>query len=251
MDSAPHNISAITDISANIFAVLILILVAVVAVRERSPLHDATPQEIDVVKDVASIERSPLGSDQLFDLLYERGNGVPSIKIDLFDDRIDAVVGTKTERFDSVEKAVLRIAQFVAASDRLPVAVYVFDHRFYRRVTDALKSAGWVWRELSVPQALRESAPETKGQSWSRGFQQLIVRPSDRTLFRTEIARLLQSGSVDTPFVAGSSEGSRLQSPETIIERLVQWWRSLLQALTIVIGLFFVAWVEIARPRDQ
>ena len=149
------------------------------------------------------------------------------------------------------EKAVLRIAQFVAASDRLPVAVYVFDHRFYRRVTDALKSAGWVWRELSVPQALRESAPGTKGQSWSRGFQQLIVRPSDRTLFRTEIARLLQSGSVDTPFVAGSSERSRLQSPETIIERLVQWWRSLLQALTIVIGLFFVAWVEIVRPRDQ
>ncbi len=132
MNSPPQTISAISDISANIFAVLILILIAIVAVRERAPLQDVTPRDLDLETDVASVERAPLGSDELFDLLYERRDGAPSIKIDLFDARIDAVIDGKAGRFESGEKAAVRFRQLAAVSSRSSVALYVFDNRFYR-----------------------------------------------------------------------------------------------------------------------
>lgn len=93
-------------------AVLILILIAIVAVRELAPLQDVTPRDLDLEADVTSVERAPLGSDELFDLLYERRDGAPSIKIDLFDARIDAVIDGKAEGFESGEKAAVRQQAF-------------------------------------------------------------------------------------------------------------------------------------------
>lgn len=252
MNSTPQNISAITDISANIFAVLILILIAIVAVRERAPLQDVTPRELDLEKDVASVERAPLGSDELFDLLYERRDGAPSIKIDLFDARIDAVIGGKAERFESGEKAAVRFRQLATVPSRPSVALYVFDNRFYRRITDSLKAAGWTWREMSVPQALTENGPGTKSQAWSRGFRELIAQSSERMRFRSELAQLLQSSSSDRPLDSGANgeSGAVRQSAETLVERLVGWWRTMLEAFAIIGGLVFVCWVERARLRN-
>jgi hypothetical protein len=119
VNSAPHNISAITDISANIFTLLIFILIMMLAAQERPLVRAEAGLVVDVEKDLAGVERSPLGSDELFDLLYDRGERATSVKIDLFDQGIDVSVDGRTERFNSVESAVLRLKQ-IAASTACP-----------------------------------------------------------------------------------------------------------------------------------
>jgi hypothetical protein len=67
--SVSHNISAMTDISANIFALLILILIIMLAARENSPAPGAEGLLIiDPEKDVAGVERAPLSSEELIEL---------------------------------------------------------------------------------------------------------------------------------------------------------------------------------------
>ena len=57
--SVSHNISAMTDISANIFALLILILLIMLAAHENAPAPGTEGlQIIDLEKDVAGVERA-------------------------------------------------------------------------------------------------------------------------------------------------------------------------------------------------
>jgi hypothetical protein len=170
--SVSHNISAMTDISANIFALLILILLIMLAARENAPAPRIEGQQvIDLEKDLAGVERAPLSSEELIELLYERRERASSTKIDLLEQEIVISFGGKTERFGTTEIAVSRLRQ--SASVGSPVGVYVFSHRFYRDISDSLKTLGWSWREISIPQALRASAGGPQG--WSAGFSELIA----------------------------------------------------------------------------
>jgi hypothetical protein len=95
-----HNISAMTDISANIFALLILILIIMLAARENSPTPRVQgPQVIDVEKDVAGVERSPLSSEEVIELLYERRERASSTKIDLLERKDRALRHDRKCRF--------------------------------------------------------------------------------------------------------------------------------------------------------
>jgi hypothetical protein len=247
VNPASHNISAITDISANIFALLIFILIMMLAAQERPVVRSDAGVVVDVEKELAGMERSPLGSDELFDLLYDRGEGTASVKIDLFDQGIDVTVDGRTEHFNSVDSAVPRLRQ-IAASTHLPVGIYVFSHQFYRNVTDNLKVFGWSWRELSVPQALRDVRAGRAGQSWSAGFSELIARPSNRGQFRIELARLLQSSADGN--LSKSQHGAALGHwRDAITDNIVRWSRMALDAIALFGGLIFVAWVEMRRSR--
>jgi hypothetical protein len=251
VNPTPHNISAITDISANIFALLIFILIIMLAAGGHAPASRAdAPQMIDVAKDIAGVERAPLGSDELFDLLYDRGEGTASVKIDLFDRGIAVIFGGEAEHFASIENAVPRLRQ-IAAAARRPIGVYVFGHHFYRSVTDKFKAFGLQWREVSVPQALRDFRTAQNGQGWSEGFSQLIARPSNRTRFRVELAHLLQSSSTDEKagqnWLRGGAVSSQPQ--ETTIDSLMRWSRTAANAIAIFGGLAFVGWIEMRRSR--
>src|SRR6476660_6557290 len=101
MSPAPQNISAMTDISANIFSLLILILIIVLAARAQNGSHTETPSQIDIEKDLMGVERSPLSRGELFELLYERNEKEQSIKIDLFDKTIDIITTRKIWHFNS------------------------------------------------------------------------------------------------------------------------------------------------------
>jgi hypothetical protein len=244
LSSLYRDISAVTDISANIFTLLILILIIMLAARGNS----SPPQVIHVETDTIGVERAPLGSDELFDLLYARRASAQSTKIDLFAHGIDVISAGKTQHFTSVEAALARLNES-ARFTGVPVGVYVFSHRFYRDTTIALKTMGSEWREVSVPQALRDSSAKIEGQGWSTGFFELIVRSTDRAQFRNELAQLLQASSVDGHFKqserqAADSSGHR---PERIIDRLGRWSRIALDAMSIFIGLIFVGWVETRR----
>jgi len=251
VNPTPHTIPAITDISANIFALLIFILIIMLATKGHAPASRvAAPQTIDVEKDIVGIERVPLGSDELFELLYDRGRGTASVKIDLFEREIDVVYGGEIKRFASIESAVPRLRQ-IAVAARRPIGVYVFGHHFYRSVTDSLKMFGLQWREVSVPQALRDFRTQRNGQGWSEGFSRLIVQPSNRARFRAELARLLQSSSANEKsdlnwFRSGSGSS---QPQETIIDSVMRWSRTVANAISILGGFIFVSWVETRRGR--
>jgi hypothetical protein len=253
--SAPQNVSILTDISANIFALLILFLIILLAAREGSPSHRAeAPQVIDIEKQFASVERSPLSGDELFDLLYDRREAAAATRIDLLGQSINVVSAGNTERFSSVENAAPRLRQLAAASGNAPAGVYVLSHRFYRGLAANLTALGWTWREMSVPEALRDSGSETRDRGWSAGFSQLIAQPSDRAQFRLKLAQLLQSASTDDNAQFGQS-GWMVASPShsspTIIAKLEPWARGVLNATSIFCGLAFIAWVELRRKRAR
>ena len=249
MISVSHNISAMTDISANIFALLILILIIMLAARENSSAPGArTLQVVDLEKDLASVERAPLGSDDLIELLYERRERASSIKIDLLEREIVISFAGKTEHFGKGENAVSRLKQIASASVS-PVGVYVFSHRFYHSISDCLTTLGWPWREISIPQALRASSAGGP-QGWSAGFSELIAHSSDRSQFRASLARLLQSASqTEHSNQSWHERGNAAQRPETMIGQLVRWLRTALQAIPLLGGFIFVACVEIIRVK--
>jgi len=237
-----------TDISANIFALLILILIIMLAARENSSAPGArTLQVVDLEKDLASVERAPLGSDDLIELLYERRERASSIKIDLLEREIVISFAGKTEHFGKGENAVSRLKQIASASVS-PVGVYVFSHRFYHSISDCLTTLGWPWREISIPQALRASAGGPQG--WSAGFSELIAHSSDRSQFRASLARLLQSASqTEHSNQSRHERGNAAQRPETMIGQLVRWLRTALEAIPLLGGFIFVACVEIIRVK--
>ena len=245
--SVSHNISAMTDISANIFALLILILIIMLAARENSPAPGAEAlQIIDLEKDVAGVERAPLSSEELIDLLYERRERASSTKIDLLEQEIVISFGGKTEHFGTTENAVSRLRQIGSVGS--PVGVYVFSHRFYRNISDSLKTLGWSWREISIPQALRASAGGPQG--WSAGFSELIAHSSDRSQFRADLARLLRSASQNEHSNQSWHErGNAAQRPERMIGQLARWLRAALDAISLLGGFIFIACVEIIRMK--
>ena len=130
----------------------------------------------------------------------------------------------------------------------LSVRVYVISYNFYRMVSDSLKVVGRSWRELSVPQALRDVRAGRAGQSWSAGFSELIARPSNRGQFRIELARLLQSsadGNLSESRHGGGAASGHWR--DTIVDNLVRWSRTVLNAIALFGGLIFVTWVEMRR----
>jgi hypothetical protein len=245
--SVSHNISAMTDISANIFALLILILLIMLAARENAPAPWAEGlQIIDLEKDVAGVERAPLSSEELIEILYERRERASSTKIELLEQEIVISFGGKTERSGTTEIAVSRLRQIASVDS--PVGVYVFSHRFYRDISDSLKTLGWSWREISIPQALRASAGGPQG--WSAGFSELIAHSSDRSQFRADLARLLRSASQNEHLNQSWHErGNAAQRSETMIGQLARWSRTAVDAIALLGGFIFIACVEIIRMK--
>jgi hypothetical protein len=121
-------------------------------------------------------------------------------------------------------------------------------------LTENLKASGWTWRELSVPEALRDDSPETRDRGWSVGFSRLIAQPSDRAQFRLQLAQLLQSASARN-HERSSQSAWTAASPShwapTILEKLERWTRGALNAASIFCGLGFIAWVELRRSRAR
>lgn len=248
----PHlqGISVITDIAANMFAVFLLIFLLLLAVRVDPAFAPATSRSetpLDVEKDLASVLRTPLRPEDMVDMLYERRGATPGTRIDLFADRVEMQTADATKQFTT---GTFMPAASWAAAMHPPISVYVFDHRYYRAVLDALRAAGSPWRELSVPQALRGRDPATGRQAWSTGFLRLLDRRLDLTSFRTALANLLGSpqpgsdedrGGAGFSYDASGLDGLPTTSP---VETLRRWGRAALNGTAIFGGLLFVVLVE-------
>ncbi|PDT90814.1 hypothetical protein CO669_07510 [Bradyrhizobium sp. Y36] len=247
MRSAPAGISALTDIAANLFALMLLVLILLLGARSGSPSSSAqAPATIDVESDLVSVARAPLGSEELFDLLFERRQDSGSIRIDLLSQGLVVTSQGKTERFGVADSAGPHLARLIAAR-KTPIGLYVFSPRFYRAVVATLAASGATWREISVPQALK-SGLTASDQGWSDDFIGLISTSSDRAQFRQGLARLLQSGRDEAAARAFRASGGQAQS-NSIGERAAHWSRTALNAVVVLFGLIFIIWVEFRRRR--
>jgi len=246
------DITVVTDISANIFAVFILILIILVA-RGQTSVPQVPPTVIDVDDDLASVERTLLRPAALVELFYDRRTAADVTAIDLFDDRIEITIGHATQR---VTAAAMHEMLHRPPASATPIGLYVFGPRWYRAVTESLAASGQAWREVSVPAALRRS--DRAGQGWSPGFTELIARPLDLATFRVELAKLLASPSpADRARGAGGAVSLRGAAPAApipptdLLERLAQVGRFFLHAMAVVGGLVLVAAVEQSTIRAR
>jgi hypothetical protein len=247
VNTTPQSVSVVTDISANIFALLVLLLIIALAARETSSTKAVAPATIDVDMELAGVERAPLNSEALVDLFYERRNAATSTRIDLKRNAIDVVSGGAQERFGSLEDASPRLRQLGTAFNRMPASIYVFDHHFYRGLTDSLKAMSWPWLEVSVPQALRDTDPGASDQGWSAGFSELIARQSGPAQFRHELAQLLQASSTpsDRRSGGGAQQVTSMRSPmDGIMAALRRWKREGINVIAVFCGIAFIVWVE-------
>jgi len=238
------DITVVTDISANIFAVFLLILILLLALRERTP-PPPPPAALDVATDLDSVERAPLRPAEMVDLLYARRNAAAGISIDLLADRIVIVTRGRTEQLSGAREITDRLRRLSVTGGAEPVGLYVFSHRWYATVIDALRPRAF--REASVPVALRRTDPSG---GWSKGFAALLAKPSELASFRTELAYLLQSprpapAPLPQPRVGGGGPtGAAPSAAPSVGERVLHFARGALDIGAICGGLLFVLAIE-------
>jgi hypothetical protein len=257
MRTPSPSITVVTDISANIFAVLLLILIILLAAGEQEGQPQAQEAPSFEIGDYfTTIERTPLSGSGMVDLLYSRRNASGAIKIDLFEDGIDVLSKDKSDWIASEGAIGERLKLHAGAALEAPVALYVFGHRWYDSVVKTLTRMGRAWQEVSVPEALRDTAGANRKDRWSGGFSDLIGRPLGRDRFRRELAHLLGSGNLQRNERAGAgsigrahASVSRYPIKDTILERFLRWWQNILSAIAILSGFGFIAWVETHKWR--
>jgi hypothetical protein len=237
------DITVVTDISANIFAVFLLIMILLLALRERSP-PPPPPAVLDVVADLNGVERAPLRPAEMVGLLYGRRKDAGVISIDLLADRIEIAIGGRTEQLSGSREIRDRLRRLAATGEAEPIGIYVFSHRWYATVTDALPPRAF--REASVPLALRRTDPSG---GWSLAFTALLTRSLDLPAFRIELARLLQSprpapAPLPQPRLGGGGIGSAPNTAPNPGERIWQFARNALDIGAICAGFVFVLAVE-------
>jgi hypothetical protein len=255
MRSASPSITVVTDIAANIFAVLLLVLIILLAAGEQEGQRQ--PREapaIEIGDYFTTVERTPLSGSGMVDLLYNRANASSAIKIDLFDDGIEVLSKDKSDWIASEGEIGLRLKPHVEAALEAPVALYVFGHRWYGGVVKTLMGMGRTWQEVSVPEALRETDGANRKERWSAGFKNLLRRPLDRVRFQHELAQLLGSAHLKRNKGAGSdgtapASASRSVTEDTFLDRFLRWWQNILSAIAILSGFGFIAWVETRNKR--
>jgi hypothetical protein len=247
------NIGILTDISANIFAMLILVLLSLLLERQqRLQAGQGAPAAVDLEKDRMGIDRAPLTAGEMVDLLYGRQQGPGPIRVDLFDHGIEVISASGSEYISTKDGVRQHFSKLTETSGQT-VNLYVFGHEFYRSVTEALAGAGRNWREISVPQALRQSEHGTARHGWSANFMDLMRRSLDRAHFRTELARLLASPGPSSSQTKGLGEKTAPSfiGDDSVIPRLASLLRGIAAAAAIVAGLAFVLWVETHKGRAK
>ncbi|MGV6872693.1 hypothetical protein ACUSIJ_08375 [Pseudochelatococcus sp. B33] len=185
----------LSDLSATIFSVFLLLLVLLIdtAVGPRPAQREAR-----------AIERAPMDAAAMTDLLYQRRLEAVGTRIDVLPGRITVVTpsGTLTLAPQALD-GPLRAGWMPD-----PVSLYVFANESYAPVIAVLRARGRAWRELSVPAALRQTSPGGEG-GWTADFSALLARPLPKEAFVRELATLLGGGAKQSDMNTSGDSGDR------------------------------------------
>lgn len=244
-DESPVRLGAatLTDLSANIFAALFLILLILLAT--------AGPQgPVEARRDLGSRARAPLSAGALVELLRERLPRAPGLSLDLSASRIGTSVETAPGSGEAPFAILDRLLARGEGRSMGPVRLYVFSPRLYAPVAERLERAGQPWREITVPAALRDPS----GEGWSPAF---LALPDDPARFREGLARLLSAApmvplqpnlSVGGEALSGGfAAGDRGAAP--LGARIGRWFGAFLEVAAIIAGCATVFAIEKLVPK--
>src|SRR5262245_16138857 len=132
-------LSAISDIATNIFAVFILVLVIMLDLS-RGPLTATPPpaaaERIEATQDLVAIERSPVRPEEMVEMLRSR-TADDALIIDLFENRIEIAAAGRPPllldaRRDGAGAMLARTEAFLRGRPpAMPARLYVFSNRWY------------------------------------------------------------------------------------------------------------------------
>lgn len=210
----PH-FSVLSDLSANVFAALLLILIVllqvhVTAERAGRPSTPPPPRHFDAAAGLGATEHRALDPAGLVDLLRRRGPDQRGLSFDVADRGLGLPgLGPEPERWIKGEEiGPVLDGALGRGGDRVPVRLYVFSNRWFADVTAALRRHGFAWTDLSIPRALRVAAD---GDRWSPEFLALVAAPGSDAMFRERLARLLATSAAPLApggHVAGGASGT-------------------------------------------
>lgn len=224
VDAEPgSNATILSDLSANIFAALLIVLILLLQLKAAAERSPAPARPIAVERALQVRPHTPLQAVEIVAMLRARGADAAGPSFDLVAAGLRRPDGTLVAGGGGLGDALQ------AASSSGPVRLYVFSPRWFDQVTASLAAAGRPWRDLSVPRALRAAADS---DAWLPAFVALASRGRDDASFRAGLARLLTAGSgplvrdghvaakvggAAEPLASGSSPARSSQSIMTMI----------------------------------
>lgn len=215
--------TVLTDLSANLFAALLLILLILLqAGADRSDEGPAQPVE---AAQLAAREHTPLDAGALVAALYDRRPEAAGLSIDL------------TEAEPPLLDAAVR-----GLDPDLPIRLYVFSHRHYSATAALLRKMGRRWQEISVPPVLGDAAT-----GWTSAFRALLARRPAPPQFRADLAHLL--GAAAGPPLRGSGGASDPLTSSMLRNPFGGWLGAVLTIATLLLGFAAVLAIEWIVPR--
>jgi hypothetical protein len=240
--------TVLSDLSANIFAVCLLVLLILLAeAANRPPAASLTGEQVEVSSDLVAVERRPLSGGEMVAELYDRRLATPAFAIDLRAGGVTLVSGGAERALPLAGLRPTLATLLRQVPPDMPVRLYVFSPQAYADVVAALGSAGRPFLEMSVPLALRNRV----GDGWSDGFLALAEVPSSLDDFRAGLARLVSGGTAPRSGGAMDEAGG---APATgfgasLLERFTAWLRGVFDILVPLAALAAIVFVERRHPR--
>lgn len=233
-EDAPQ-ITTLSDISANMFAAFILILIMVAAsAASRRPAASAPPGRTITERDLHFVQRQALDPQAMVKLLYDRRPGARGTSVDLFASGLALSAGAPSAphllNAGASETALANALKSALGAQSPPVRLYVFSNDHYATAAKVLAQSGFAWREISVPRALRRH----DGDGWRPSFQALLREAGNFSAFRAGLARILQAGDARSAMSRERAMGSAEQARAE--DLIVRFWR-FLHALVNIIAL--------------
>lgn len=242
--------AAITDLSANIFAALLLILLILLRAGSEAP---APAVPVEATQALDSRARTPLRAGALIAILRARAADTAGVSLDL----VESGLRSPSAGFPEPDAAPLAaLDRFLQAREPgMPVRLYVFSHRWYDSTVRRLEQAGLAWNEITVPRALRDR----EGSAWSSAFLAILEHRDERGRFREELARLLSvsPSAVLRPDAAvaagGEADGAGASPAKTVVlsGRLYRILSVGLEIFAISAGVVAVLAIEQLVPKSR
>lgn len=232
--------STLSDLSATIFSVFLLLLVL---------LADSAINPRQVEGEVMAVDRKPLDAPAMAELLYQRRVDAEGTRIDVMTDHI--VVITRSGTVTLPAQALSGPLRTGRVDD--PVSLYVFSNQSYAPAVTAINAYGRTWREISVPAALRRKEGSAQ-EGWTEDFLELLARSRSKENFVQGLAVILGGGSkrVNNDFIHqydGKSLGGYSQEYRGFLSYIMSLWTvyytdAMVTLLLGVTGIVVIALIE-------
>ncbi len=219
------DLTALTDLSAGMFAACFTMLLIFLSLIENNPRDAGLPEDvaIEVTEAVRGVRQTVMSPREMVEMLQDHRAGSPSqLTIDIFSDRIALrLAGEHTDVVGGLNIGAA-VAQAWQQADDRPAALFVFSHELYDEVVAPLSASGAPWREMSVPLALRE--PDRPQEGWRQTFLDLSAVAADPALFRERLAAILDGGTGgEDDASAGGKSGGGTAVFRSLLDRLENW----------------------------